>query len=92
MLRDRIALPQCTAPGCGEHSLPGDVGLLAEPLAFIDRTGECYAPAAAGERLARLAAQKYADEVLAKVAKEEQQLREEAVHGKAFDDGPAHPG
>jgi len=62
--------------------------LLAEPLAFIDRTGEYHAPAAAGERLARLVAQKYADEVLANVAKEEHQLREEAVHGKAFDDGP----
>jgi hypothetical protein len=62
--------------------------LLAVPLAFIDHRGEYYAPAAAGEWLARLVAQKYPDEVLAWVANEEEQLREEAVHGKAFDDGP----
>jgi hypothetical protein len=62
--------------------------LLAEPLAFIDRTGEYHAPAAAGERLARLVAERYAHGVLAKVAEEEEQLRQEAVHGKTFDDGP----
>lgn len=78
-----IADPQAVAADLG---LDLD-SLLAEPLAFIDRTGEYYATAVVGERLARLVAQKYADEILARVANEEERLREEAVQGKFSEDG-----
>jgi hypothetical protein len=78
-----IADPQAVAADLG---LDLD-SLLAEPLAFIDRTGEYYVTAVVGERLAHLVAQKYADEILARVANEEERLRQAAVQGRFFEDG-----
>jgi hypothetical protein len=66
--------------------------LLAEPLAFIDRAGEYYAPAEVGHRLAKLIAQNFPEEPLARVAKEKEELQEQAVHGRDFDEGPSWSG
>ena len=61
--------------------------LLGEPLAFVDRNGEYVGPWAVAQQIVRSVATRYPKQVLAAVGKEEQQLREEAKHGKYIDWG-----
>jgi len=58
--------------------------LLAEPLAFVDRHGEYVAPWPVARRVAERVAQRYADVVLAHVAKEERELQDRVIHGYSF--------
>ena len=61
--------------------------LLSHPLAFVDRTGEFYAPASLAERLARAVIDRYPNQVLAAVERGERELRHEALHGKTISAG-----
>ena len=56
--------------------------LLGEPLAFVDRRGEYVGPWAVAKRIVLSVAKAYPKQVLAAVMKEEQQLRDEAKHGR----------
>jgi hypothetical protein len=59
--------------------------LLHEPLAFIDRHGTYVAPWPVARSIAVSVAERYADLVLSHVAKEEAEVRDQAVHGHYFD-------
>jgi hypothetical protein len=59
--------------------------LLDESLAFVDRFGTYYAPFAVAEKAARWICERYADDVLETVGKEEAELRDEAVRGRVVD-------
>ncbi len=59
--------------------------LLSEPLAFVDRHGVFVAPWAVARRIAMRVAERHAHLVLAKVDREERELREGAVHGRHVD-------
>lgn len=59
--------------------------LLDEALAFIDRSGNYVAPWPVARRLTIRVAERYADLVLSHVAKEEAEVRDQAVHGHYFD-------
>lgn len=60
-------------------------GLRDKPLAFIDRHGTYVAPWPVAQRIAIRVAERYADLVLSHVAKEEAEVRDQAVHGHYFD-------
>jgi hypothetical protein len=59
--------------------------LLDEPLAFIDRSGTYVAPWPVARIIAIRVAERHADLVLRHVAKEEAEVRDQAVHGHYFD-------
>ncbi len=59
--------------------------LLHEPLAYVDRHGTYIAPWPVARRLAIRVAERYTDLLLNYVAKEEAEVRDQAVHGHYFD-------
>jgi len=59
-------------------------GLLSEPLAFVDRTGEYVAPFGVAIKVAGLRCRRFAAEVLDSVREREEELRAQLVSG-------AHP-
>lgn len=60
---------------------------LTDPLAFIDRRGEYFAPFSVAKTLVDLVIAKYCDDVLREVSDEEAQLQEEAIRGKSLSEG-----
>jgi hypothetical protein len=58
--------------------------MLDQRLAFVDMRGHYIAPWAVARRLALRVAERHTEHVLARVAKEEKQLQESAVHGEYF--------
>ena len=61
--------------------------LLAAPDAFVDRHGVYHAPWPVTLQLAHAVIAKYADRVLAEVAKDEGELQDRATRGWSFDTG-----
>lgn len=59
--------------------------LLSEPLAYVDRYGTYIAPWPVARRMAIRASERYTDLVLSHVAKEDAEVRDQAVHGHYFD-------
>ena len=63
-----------------------DAGQLSgEPLSFIDRHGNYVAPWPVARRVAQRFAERHAERVLAKVAEDESELQDEAIHGHYFE-------
>jgi hypothetical protein len=65
--------------------------LLSVPSAFIDRKGEYHAPGSFAETIARRITEKYPEEVLAYIAKEEKELQDGAVYGTVVEYGTRKP-
>jgi hypothetical protein len=67
--------------------IDAEASLLADPVAFVDDDGSYVAPWAVTERLALHVAPRFAAEVLAYVAREQERHRHRAIYGEQQTNG-----